>query len=542
MFCLGSPLQAKDYWVHHQIGSDDFDGLSAEPGGANKGPFRTILHALKTATAGDTVHLVPTAEPYHESVLFNTHPTWSHEGGKPGNPVIVDGHGAVITGAEPCPPEGWELWRDRIYLRKDFPETRGLMVDHQRVPFVRYFNAVAPGKWIYDEHFKHLLINPSGKIGEITAIFPSGKSIKIKPEEWKQAGGDRGARRIVGMEKPAALIIDGVRTESTTVKENLRPGEFSNEDGILYYHLPAGKEFADLKIECVVRGNGVGIAGATAHVIIRNLHTQKVYNDGYNIHGKANNLRFENIIATDCFDEGFSAHSDVQCEIEGGVFLFNASGVTSVGNARIKGRNIVSGFNDGPGYVSLDHVVEDLENVILIDNDPQLGAPHLTARNVVSLTKERGRLALNKNTVIENMIALGPHDARIDPDAGITLRNIVITGPGEWHIRGDEPRASFGVIERVRLSPDLKLTYGSAPPFKSFPLGEWLSGYFSEGVTISDPVGASPPDREKIEKLMPADPGNLPALLKKAFDLLELRQDGDRAGIIKRAAQHPYGR
>ena len=85
--CVPLQLTAADYYVS-QTGDDAKDGSQAAP-------FKTILHAVKAAGAGDTVHLVPGDQPWRESVALNTHPTWYHKGGEPGNaaPDLFAGNG-----------------------------------------------------------------------------------------------------------------------------------------------------------------------------------------------------------------------------------------------------------------------------------------------------------------------------------------------------------------------------------------------------------------------------------------------------------------
>ena len=86
---------ARDIHVSNTNGHDDRSGESSHP-------LRTIANAIRLAKAGDTIHLAPTAEPYREMIHIRDH------SGEPGRPIVLDGHGAVVTGAEPLDPVEWK--------------------------------------------------------------------------------------------------------------------------------------------------------------------------------------------------------------------------------------------------------------------------------------------------------------------------------------------------------------------------------------------------------------------------------------------------
>ncbi len=73
---------------------------------------------------------------------------------------------------------------------------------------------------------------------------------------------------------------------------------------------------------------------------MRNLTSTHVYNDGCNIHGMTRDCRFENITSIECGDDGFSAHDDCQCEIDGFVSIGNSTGFADVGSSVTHYRNI----------------------------------------------------------------------------------------------------------------------------------------------------------------------------------------------------------
>lgn len=71
----------------------------------------------------------------------------------------------------------------------------------------------------------------------------------------------------------------------------------------------------------------------SSHQTYRNIIATGGTNDGYNIHGKGEGLRFENIIGANNLDEGFSAHDDTTTEIKGGDFWGNDNGISNNLNA-----------------------------------------------------------------------------------------------------------------------------------------------------------------------------------------------------------------
>ncbi len=517
LLALGAgTLRAADYYVNRKTGDDAFDGRSETVAAAPRGPFRTIVKAIRSARPGDTVFLDPGAGPYHESVLFYDHPAWYHAGGEPGKPLTLDGRGATVTGADPCPPEGWQPWRGRVFCRDDFPTTGGLMVDGARVGGISPVAMLEPGDWFYFPAFKHLYWRPaSAPTGEERLLYADSEPVTVDAKRWGPAGAP-GVVRLVGVPPPTALERDGKPQAAVTLKERLKPGQWVREEGRLYYHLPAGKSFADLDIACVVRQNGVQIGGSTAHVVVRNLHTTRFYNDGYNIHGGAHHIRFENITATYCFDEGYSAHSDTDCEIDGATLLFNASGLTNVMRARTKARNLLIAFSDGIGYAGLDQAVEDVANLILIDNGAQLGGGRLSASNVLALVTadNKGSMQFGGETTLDRLTVVGPHSVRLNAAAALSLRNSVFAGGAEWHIRADDPEKRLPAVTRLTLDPETPLTYGGRYPWTALPLAAWLEERFP-GETV--PL-AAPPRLAADGALsgLPAATGCTPELLEKA--------------------------
>jgi hypothetical protein len=407
------------------------------------------------------------------------------------------------------------------------------MVGDERVPAASPTLALEPGDWIYFPPYKHLYLRPAATpIGEVQIVPATGEPETVVPSRWGPAGAP-GVVRLVGVAEPAALMIAGRRVPPITIKERLKPGQCTVESGTVYYHLPAEKSFESLSIECVVRANGVHLSGTTAHVVIRNLHVSRFSNDGFNIHGQAHDILFQNITATHCFDEGYSAHSDAETAVEGGRLVFNASGLTDVGRARTRCRDMLIAFNDGIGYLGMDATHEDLENAILVDNGLQLGGggpeSRLRASNVLAVSTglpmsggaRGGQLSFGGPTSIDRLTAIGPHAARFTNDADVTLRDaVLLAGKADWHFRSDEPRQRLPQVEGLQVDPALTMSWGAKPPFASRPLRAWLEEFSPgqaravEGKGLDTPAGIIAFDG------LPEHGGCTSALVTKAREFL----------------------
>lgn len=531
------PAGAADFHVDPEAGDDARDGLASTVESATRGPVRTIQRALRAAGAGDTVHLAASREPYRESLMLSGPSNWKHDGGEPGRPLVIDGHGGTLTGAEPCPSAGWEPWRGRVYRRADFPQAAALMVGDQRVPAASPTLALEPGDWIYFPPYKHLYLRPAAMpVGEVQLVPATGEPETVAPNRWGPAGAP-GVVRLVGVAEPAALMIAGRRVPPITMKERLKPGQCTVESGTVYYHLPEGKSFESLSIECVVRANGVHISGTTAHVVIRNLHVTRFSNDGFNIHGQAHDILFQNITATHCFDEGYSAHSDAETVVDGGRLLLNASGLTNVGRARTRCRDMLIAFNDGIGYLGMDATHEDLENAILVDNGLQLGGggteSRLRASNVLAVSTgllarggasggaRSGQLSFGGPTSIDRLTVVGPHAARLTNDAAVALRDTVLLGgKADWHFRTDEPRQRLPQVDGLQVDPALTMSWGAKPPFASRPLLAWLEEFFPGQARAAGAEGLGTPAGVISLDGLPATGGCTSALVAKALEFL----------------------
>jgi hypothetical protein len=251
---------ARDRYVDPVRGNDRNDGYAAVPDGKGRGPVRSIRYGVRFAEPGDTVHLAATARPYHESPVF-------HDRIQPADkPITLDGHGAVITGAELIDLATWDQVAPGRYRKAKLLRTDEAVIG-------RYFFRI-------NGRMQHM-----GRTSK-------GPSAKLKA--------------------PA----------------DLAPGEWTyvKEEDAFYVQIDPKKTPADYVIEAPMRSAGVQISGSNENIVIRNLHTRHVYNDGFNIHGYCRNVLLENVSAVECGDDGISAHDDCRIVVDGFTSIGNSTG------------------------------------------------------------------------------------------------------------------------------------------------------------------------------------------------------------------------
>ncbi len=280
----------RDLHVDPVAGNDGADGV--------KHPFKTIAKAIKTAEAGDTIHLAEAL--YHESADF------SLKHGEMGRPITLDGHGAVLDGSEPVTSKEWESLGEGLYRRQHVIKR----IDDAIL--VRWF-------MLWDGKMNHM-----------------GRTSK-------------------GTKAPFKKVADLQKDEWTYV---------ADEDAF-YFRIDPKQELDKANIRYPQRSSGVIESLSTSHILVRNVTSSHVYNDGYNIHGMTRDCRFENIASIECGDDGFSAHDDCGCDIDGFVSIGNSTGVADTVFSITRYKNVF--IKDCLGYDLLysGEAPHSMENVLI---------------------------------------------------------------------------------------------------------------------------------------------------------------------------------
>lgn len=507
--------------------------------GSENAPFRTILHAVKQAGAGDTVHLVPGDQPWRESVALNTHPTWYHPGGEQGKPLTIDGHGSWITGAEPCPPEKWQETGHGVWTHHGMDYSAFLVIDGQLKSQVNDADAAEPGEvlyvgggkpiWYYSQKGQPI---PTIDIGQ-----PDGASFTLDPKDWENAG-KPGFVRYGGtqpvpaeIKRPTWVKIAGQESQLVAARQRLKPGQFNVFDKVLHYRPAEGKRPDALAIAAVIRANGVYMGGSTSHVVIRNFNVRHVWNDGYNIHGGCRAVAFYNCNAEDCGDEGFSSHSDCETLLDGAVYQRCDNGIFNVGRAVSVTRNVIIANCRSVGYGGDQQTRQQLENVILIDNPGQIMSPNLTGRNILVINTPDGpagtALGLGGVCDLDRVTVVGAHRYRLmhlynlEKAALARSRN---EDAGTIHIRNNDP--SILNICGSLFHRDTVVEWGAAQPFKTMKLADAAKDAalpFAGAGMIEQPMLA-PLTRGERPTAIPDGPGCTSELVERALDFMSKKE------------------
>jgi hypothetical protein len=534
--CAFVPLQltAAEYYVS-QTGDD-------AKGGSQAAPFKTILHAVKAAGAGDTVHLVPGDQPWRESVVFNTHPTWYHKGGEPGKPLTIDGHGSWISGADICPSKDWKKEGDGVWTHSGMAYSGFMVIEGRLENQVSDIDVTEPGELCYQGWANRLYYRVRDNRSPMPTIElgqPDGSILTIEPKDWQYAGRP-GFNRYCGstpkpadIKPPTWLKIDGKESKLACARERLAPGKFTIADKTLYFRPPEEKLPGEMSIEAVVRENGVALGGSTSHVVIRNFNVRHVYNDGYNIHGGCKKIVFNNCNAEDCGDEGFSSHDNCETLLDGAIFLRCDNGLNNVNHSVSVTRNIIIANCRSLGYQGQEQSLHEVENLILIDNPGQISCPNFTGRNILIVNTPTGPAGTAINPAgkssLDRVTVVGRHGRLMhlygSQQVDLTCGRFE-SKDGFIHIRDNDP----GIlrIKESLFQPGTVLEWGAKQPFKRMNLADAAkdpSLSFSGAGIVEKPLLEALTRGERPE-VIPKDSGCTAELIERYLDFMAKNKKG----------------
>jgi hypothetical protein len=250
---------------------------------------KTIAAAIKLAQPGDTIHLQP--------IVYRDYAGFYGKKGEPGKPITLDGHGATLEGSDPLDPKKWNEVSPGLFEAKD------LLPRLDEAIIMRWF-------FLWDGKMNHMGRTSKGK----KAAFKKVEA--LQPGEW------------------------------TFVQDHARDKAVANQIfGSFFIRIPAGQKLNQARIFAPMRSVGVGLGGANAHLVIRNITATHPYNDGFNIHGDCRDVVFENIRAIECGDDGISAHESAEYRVDGLVSIGNSTGITDTGTAKTTYRRVLLADN-----------------------------------------------------------------------------------------------------------------------------------------------------------------------------------------------------
>lgn len=105
-----------------------------------------------------------------------------------------------------------------------------------------------------------------------------------------------------------------------------------------------------------------------SHHHYRNLVATGALNDGFNLHGRGEGLVFTNITGCHNLDEGFSAHGDISCEINGARLFGNDNGLVNIQRSRARLRDVRIWDNLGIGFELHHEAAVSAENLVVWGN------------------------------------------------------------------------------------------------------------------------------------------------------------------------------
>lgn len=144
----GSVAVARDIHVNNVYGSDRFDGASTEPVDTHVGPVKSLRRAIALCRQGDRILLANTGEPYYDSISL----VGTRRSGFDGFPLIVDGQGSTISGAQQVAFSSWrnlgaDIWKLNPERKQFFQLLRNGRIVSEWQPDESGFSGLPEGHW-----------------------------------------------------------------------------------------------------------------------------------------------------------------------------------------------------------------------------------------------------------------------------------------------------------------------------------------------------------------------------------------------------------
>ncbi|MEM1297434.1 MAG: right-handed parallel beta-helix repeat-containing protein [Verrucomicrobiota bacterium] len=248
---FGEPCWGEEIWIDQERGDD-------AAAGSREHPLATFSAGIANLKPGMTLHVEPGKKPWPGEIRITA-------SGTAEAPVIVDGHGSLVSGRRPLTEAEWNQETDGTYSRK-----------------------LPNNAWGMESHWE----------GGFPLVWFDGEAAKNVSNR------------------------DDLKPGSYFLSKNRKLGKEDPLHNTLFIQLPEGKAFADVQVEAIAMEGGIFVGGN--HVIVRNFITEYGGRDGYSTH-RNQGVVFENVEARFFMDQGMSHHG-AEAIVRNSHFHHNAGG------------------------------------------------------------------------------------------------------------------------------------------------------------------------------------------------------------------------
>lgn len=234
MTLVGSVAYGAEVWVDNLGGSDTNSGSQSTP-------FRTVGRAVRDLKPGVSLNLKPNSEPYPAGIRITV-------SGTPELPIVIDGHGSVVSGMRRLPGDQWKAEGGDVFSRP-LPNNAWGMATHWEGGFELVRFAGKPGRNVTSRE----ALEPLSYF-----LYKNQKELKTDPRH-----------------------------------------------NTIYIRLPAGKTPDEIAVESIAASGGIYVGGS--YVTVRNLTCEYAGDDGFATH-RNRGVEFENVESRFNMDQGMSHH------------------------------------------------------------------------------------------------------------------------------------------------------------------------------------------------------------------------------------------
>ncbi len=467
-----------NYFVDNRVGSDELDGLAPVPSPDGKsGPTATLMAAIKKAGVGARIVIANTGLDYRETIRIR-----NFRKGRAGNPLVIDGNGATVSGLVRAMPERWTHVHDDVYSFNN------------RMGGAEY----VPQPWY--------LCGGEQRIGDSVYGPMPGFNWMASWIGWPTE-----------RQAPEIFFLNGKPGPNVSKLADLPPGGFFYDHHAkprcLYFRLPAGARIEDCTVELPLNE---GFLVTDDYVVVRNLASKYAIDDGFaGFWGIG--VVFENCNGSFNCDQGISLHGTSVTLIDGGLYERNGGcGIADVMSSFTVYRNVVVRDNliSGAYFAGLGHsmlncrlygnwspqinangdCIVSLVNCLIAGSLEAGGGTYIGKGKIdpgggVGIQIERGRIDhctivnCSQGVVIQQSGAIGNSVIANCTNALVTIRP---TATNTFQMRKTILAAGTVIYGNEKVSREAWAEFAKKAP--------WASGEILTAPRLEPPLYALPPD------------------------------------------------